>query len=165
MTKRKNTFIDFTEEPLPPCFICRTTTSQAADTLKATGADTTASAMRLFSSGAYLEWYNTGATTVAVPTIGATGWTYPFASGAIGVEATEGIISTVNKSFTIGTDDAFFVRLKIKPVPRNPPQFSTSQYPGCHFWSAHKDDPCILPLPPRKNCHRFRNQVCSPYSI
>lgn len=109
MTKRKHCYVDFGLEPYQPQF-------EKAVGGFAVGGDND-ECYFYTQDREYFEWINTGANaaiffqnTVAAPF----GWTIPVdATNGDGVEITKGIVAAGvagSTSFTIGTDDAFFVR-------------------------------------------------------
>lgn len=113
MATRKHTYIDFTKVPWSPSYISGTASSQATAALFATGANTTES--KVVAGDKEFCVYNTGATTVTSPIFSSSGMTYPVANGAFGCQLGEGwATGAPNKSFTIGTDPAFFLRVKVK---------------------------------------------------
>jgi hypothetical protein len=111
LTRQKRVFIDFTKEP-QTCQ--RAQTTYAVPTAAANQVD-----FCLVGGQHYMEWIQNGASTalfwapkVATPF----GWTMPLdGTTADGMEATMGMAATSSAgtvSFTVGTDAAFFARVK-----------------------------------------------------
>lgn len=112
LTKNKNVFIDFTKEPQ---------TNQSAQTTYAvpTAADNQVDFCNV-GGNKYIEWIQTGDNDAIFMVPQATapfGWLLPVASAqnGEGIEATMGMGATSSMgttSFTLGTDAAFFCRVK-----------------------------------------------------
>lgn len=111
LTRNKNVFIDFTSSPYSPQFA------------KATHAVATAADNQedycWVGGDKYMEWIQTGANTALMfdpATTAPFGWTLPLDNtDADGVELTMGMAASSSAgalSFTVGTDAAFFCRVK-----------------------------------------------------
>ena len=111
IARRKYTNIDFRTEPLTPVF---------ADVTNAvaTAADNQVD-YTLVGGKVLFDWIQTGANAAIMPVIRTAapfGWAFPLdADSTDSIEIGEGRLVTGNvpyKSFTIGTDDAFFIRMQ-----------------------------------------------------
>lgn len=117
MARNKNTYIDFTKE------------AQGIGYAVPTGAIPTAADGQIDAvrtvNGTYFELRQDGANAqIALTGFGATsatGWQLPLDDAADAIELNQGVVSGVSRSFTIGTDKAFFLRtvFKVEHIARN----------------------------------------------
>lgn len=115
LAKRRYTYIDFTTEPGTPCFA--TTTNAVA-----TSSDNQVDYTRV-GGKVLLDWIQTGAAGATglmpiVRTAAPFGWGLPGQAqdATTGIELGEGDLIAGNvpyKSFTVGTDPAFFIRARL----------------------------------------------------
>lgn len=111
LSKRKYNYTDFTVEPGTP--VLATTTNAIA-----TAADNQVDYTRV--NGNFFDWIQTGASTALMPVVRTAapfGWALPNdAAASEGIEFGEGALVSGNapyKSFTVGTDPAFFIRARL----------------------------------------------------
>jgi hypothetical protein len=105
MAKKKSFYVDFKKEPAVPLF-AKTTNAIA------TGADTQEDYFAI--RGIPFEHIQNGANSVIQYGVSASGWVPPMDAATDGLEITNGIVSGIAPSFTIGTDAAFFIRVGFK---------------------------------------------------
>lgn len=111
LTKNKYTYIDFTQEKAVPLF-AKTTNAIA------TAADNQEDYCWI-GCKTYWEHIQTGQNDAIQYAVSANGWTPPVDNAdADGIEMTEGMLASTPKSFTVGTDPAFFVKLVFKLTTR-----------------------------------------------
>lgn len=112
IARRKYTNIDFRNEPGTPVFA---TTTNAVATESDNQVDYT-----WVGGKVLMDWIQTGANAAIMPivrTAAPFGWAWPLdADSTDSIEIGEGRLITGNvpyKGFTIGTDDAFFIRMQV----------------------------------------------------
>lgn len=103
-TKRKRYYFDFTKENRVPI-------NSAAGAVAA--ASNTQVDHCWVGGTRQLEWYQSGASGFATPTIAATGWCMPCAKVAGGIQITQGVLHSQANAFTVGTDPAFYTKLRM----------------------------------------------------
>jgi len=110
---RKSCYVDFVKEPPVP------SVNKATGAI-ATGADNQEDCVVLHNSGEYFEFIQTGQNDVIHFTKQSDGsFRLPLDNtNGDGIEITQGILSGFAKSFTVGTDPAFFVKACFKVTTR-----------------------------------------------
>lgn len=105
-TKRRRTYLNFTKENRTPWY------SAAGAIMTSAGNQND---FTWVGGNRYLELQQGGVagTTFVTPTITAGGWCFPMAKAADGFELTAGIVSGIGRSYVVGTDPAFYIKMRM----------------------------------------------------